>query len=200
MRGCIPRQLYLYGSFKYRAILRRLMTTLARINNDGSVTNITIRPSYAHKPKAVENLMKGLPDLVGPQTRSSDSIGSPDGHAWKLDDSGDTIHRHVLLESEKKLPEILRQIESASRELNHDPHMHIRGKYLTISCTTHVPPGLSMKDVKLARRINEILQDNPSATLEMSRPENAIPIEEKEDAERKNMEAIKKAKEECSCG
>lgn len=180
----------------HRILLRRCMATFARANRDGSITNIQIRPSYAHKPKAVENLLKGLPELLESRTSSTETGDVPGTPTWRLDDSGDTIHRHISLDAESDASPILQQIEVASRELNHDPHTHIDGTHLTISCTTHVPPGLSMKDVKLARRIDEILKGLGGGKDEGSRLEQ----KQMERGEKKNMEAIKKAKEDCSCG
>lgn len=172
------------------------MATFARTNRDGSTTDIQIRPSYAHKPKAVENLMKGLPELLESRTSSTDDTGGPGIASWRLDDSGDTIHRHVSLDAENDVSGILQQIEAASRELNHDPHTYVDGTHMTISCTTHVPPGLSMKDVKLAKRIDGILKGFVNGKNEMSR----LAQEQIENGEKKNMEAITKAKEDCSCG
>ena len=84
--------------------------------------------------------------------------------------------------------------------MNHDPHTHVDGTHLTISCTTHVPPGLSMKDVKLAKRIDEILESASSGEDGTSRVEKDITLEQIQNGEKQNMEAIRKAKEDCSCG
>lgn len=159
--------------------------------------NVQVQPSYPHKPKAVENLMKGLPELLEPKVNpSSDSQGTATG-AWEIDESGDTIHQHVSMSEEKDIISILRQIDDAARELNHDPHTHVDGTNLTISCTTHVPPGLSMKDVKLAKKIDAILNNFREPGVGLKSP---ISAEQKERAEKQNMEAIKKAKEDCNCG
>lgn len=181
------------------SVFRRWMATIARLNRDGSTTNIQIRPSYAHKPKAVENLMKGLPELFESKTSSTPKTNVPGISAWKLDDSGDTIHRHISLNTEKAISEILQQVEAASRELNHDPHTHVDGTNLTISCTTHVPPGLSMKDVKLAKRIDQILEGISNGKDDTLRVDRDISQDHLQNGEMLNMEAIKKAKEDCNC-
>lgn len=139
--------------------------------------------------------MKGLPELLEPKKNPS-SEHQVTG-AWEIDESGDTIHRHVSMSEEKDITSILQQINDAARELNHDPHTHIDGTNLTISCTTHVPPGLSMKDVKLAKKINAILNNFREPGVDLKSP---ISAEQKERAEKQNMEAIKKAKEDCNCG
>lgn len=181
----------------HRIMLRRSLATFTRYKHDGTKVNIEIRPSYAHKPKAVENLMKGLPDLLGPESSSSGNRTESSSAAWELDESGDTIHRHISLTEEKEISAILKQINEAAQDLKHDPHTHIDGTNLTISCTTHSPPGLSMKDVKLAKKIDVIIQD---ATSTNSESISVISPEQKQHAEERNMEAIRKAKEDCNCG
>lgn len=181
----------------HKLFFYRSLATFARVNRDGSTTSIEIRPSYPHKPKAVENLMKGLPELLNPTANSSGDGQSSRTGTWQIDDSGDTIHRHVSLNNEKAISSILEQIKTASSELNHDPHTHVDGTHLTISCTTHVPPGLSMKDVKLARKIDEILRSVSSGESVM---DSEVSREQRNAAEKQNIEAIRKAKEDCSCG
>ena len=57
-----------------------------------------------------------------------------------------------------------------AEEMGHHPHI-IRGKaedgqekFMTITCTTHSPRGLSVRDTNLARKINEILSDFETTT------------------------------------
>lgn len=152
--------------------------------------------------------MKSLPEILAANPKSSNGttqtspLPSPDSNSneWTLDDTGDTIHRHISFSNETLIPTILEQIKTASRDLNHDPHVYVDGARLTISCTTHVPPGLSMKDVKLARRINEILGDERLVLVSGGEAEGEGESEQRAHAERENMKAIKKAKEDCSCG
>lgn len=178
----------------HRILFRRSLATFTKLRHDGSKINIEIRPSYAHKPKAVENLMKSLPELL-----SSDN-SAPESGTWQLDESGDTIHRHVSMSKKDHIPSILQQIGDVADELKHDPHTHVDGTNLTISCTTHVPPGLSMKDVKLARRIDAILKRLAEEKGTTTTFTSALTFEQKQRAEKLNMEAISKAKDDCNCG
>jgi len=164
----------------------------------GGTTTIEIRPSYPQKPKAVENLLAGLPALLTDAGMPTSAVTSFATQGWDLDESGDTIHRYVEVTSEQDISSIWDQIKTASYELNHDPHIHTDGKQLTISCTTHVPPGLSMKDVKLARKINNILAEINMADV---RHDDEVDIlTQRQRGREYNMAAIRKAKLACSCG
>lgn len=167
-------------------------------SKDGVVTTIEIRPSYPHKPKAVENLLASLPDLLTDAGMPISAIISFATEGWDLDEYGDTIHRYVEANSEQDIASMVDQIAVASKELKHDPHIHVDGKRLTISCTTHLPPGLSMKDVKLARTINDILGE--TGMVGGSHASEADLLTQRQRGREHNMEAIRKAKLECNCG
>lgn len=183
----------------YRTILRRSIATFTKLGHDGTKTKIELKPSYPHKPKAVENLVKGLPELLKPAIGLTDDSNSTTAGNWNLDESGDTIHRHVSLQGKSEISSILQQIERAAEELNHDPHTLVDGTNLTISCTTHQPPGLSMKDVRLAQKVDAILKGFALASREDG-PAMSVSDEQRKYAEQRNMEAVKRAKEDCSCG
>jgi len=164
----------------------------------GNTMRIEIRPSYPHKPKAVENLLASLPGLLTDADIPISAIRTFTTEGWDLDESGDTIHRYVEVDSEQAISSILDQIRTASNELGHDPHVHTDGKQLTISCTTHVPPGLSMKDVKLAKRIDGILEGMDTAGI--TQADEADILTQRQRGREHNMDAIRKAKLDCRCG
>jgi len=167
-------------------------------SKDGNVTTIEIRPSYPHKPKALENLLASLPELLTDAGMPISAIISFATEGWDLDEYGDTIHRYVEVDSEQDITPLVDQIAASSKELKHDPHIHVDGKQLTISCTTHLPPGLSMKDVKLAKRINDIL--GTTGMVGGSHTSEADLLTQRQRGREHNMEAIRKAKLECNCG
>lgn len=167
-------------------------------SKDGHVTTIEIRPSYPHKPKAIENLLASLPELLTDAGMPLNAITSFATEGWDLDEYGDAIHRYVEVTSEQDIASVLDYIAAAAQELKHDPHIHSDGKQLTISCTTHLPPGLSMKDVKLARRINDILREAGMVTA--SHASEADILTQRQRGREHNMEAIRKAKLDCNCG
>lgn len=124
---------------------------------DGQSTTRTVAPSYPHKPKAVANVKRGLEAILQSET----SLYTPQTRSrWQLDDNGYTIHKHIRTlggRDQRKWVTIQSRIDLATNELHHDPHILVNPLVTTISLTTHVPPGLSMKDIKLARVIDEIL-------------------------------------------
>lgn len=168
------------------------------VGKNGTTTRIHVQPSYPHKPKAVENLLKQLPALLTAASMPVSTIKSFTTDGWDLDEGNDTIHRYLLLQNESDVDSIITAIEAASRDLNHDPHIHVDGSRLTISCTTHVPPGLSMKDVKLAKRIDEILAD--IVVYPGHEEKEADILTQRQRGREHNMEAVRKAKLECGCG
>lgn len=167
-------------------------------SGDGGITTVEIRPSYPHKPKAVENLLASLPGLLTDAGMPASAIDTFANKGWDLDESGDTIHRYVGVQSERDMSSILDHIKAVSSELKHDPHIHIDGNQLTISCTTHVPPGLSMKDVKLARKVNDILTE--AGITGVTHTDKAEILTQRQRGREHNMEAIRKAKLDCGCG
>lgn len=124
---------------------------------EGQPTKVKVVPSYPDKPRAVANLMKGLQSILQSEVSLYSRNISP---YWQLDDNGYTLHKHIHTlngRDQRKWSTTQSRIEMASKELHHDPHILVNPLVTTISLTTHVPPGLSMKDVKLARMVDEIL-------------------------------------------
>lgn len=178
----------------------RSMVSFDLVSDDGTTTKVHVQPSYPQKPKAIENLLKQLPPLLTAASMPIGAIKSFNTNGWDLDESGDTIHRYVKLQRQQDLSRVLEDIEAASRELNHDPHIDNDGTQLTISCTTHVPPGLSMKDVKLAKRIDEILANVALEDASEEEIDEAEILIQRQKGRERNMEAIRKAKLNCDCG
>ena len=85
---------------------------------------------------------------------------------WYLSPSADAIHRTFGLETETAQRDSLASIKETADEMNHHPHIEIQSPppnkahpwILHVTCTTHRPPGLSMRDVRLAGKIDEIVE------------------------------------------
>lgn len=175
-------------------------TSIDIMTSGGTTEQLKVTPSYPTKPKAVENLLNGLRELVsfGP---SSDSAVSYETNFWLLDREGNAIHRHFELYDQRAVQEFLVSVKTISDGVNHHPHYNVQGHLLTITCATHVPPGLSMKDVKLARLINQSYED-----FKASQPRViSAGIEQREIdmlrtfAETQNNLEIQRAKDSCNC-
>ncbi|KIW66799.1 hypothetical protein PV04_06093 [Phialophora macrospora] len=145
---------------------------------DGKV----ITQRFSPTPKAnLDRLAKALSELMqtpehqpvieGLNEEGRDRPGITFGMMeWYLDPEGDTIHRHIALPSAGELNTIEELILRRADEMDHHPHIN-RGKVedradmcMTITCTTHSPRGLSVRDMKLAQKINEILADFDTLT------------------------------------
>lgn len=174
-------------------------TVPLELTAEGITTKIHVKPSYIHKPKAVENLLKNLPTLLTDAVMPATEIQSFSTKAWDLDEAADTIHRYVAVH-ETDVPQITADIEAASEAENHHPHIHSDGSHMTISCTTHVPPGLSMKDVKLAKLIDKILDNYNIDFGRESDSSEADILTDRQRGREHNMEAVRKSKLACSCG
>lgn len=131
------------------------------IDRGGQKIKREIDASYPDKPKAVENLLKRLSTLRLLESPS----GTPhNSHGWELDPSGYILHRYTSYNSYEDLKQARREINRAAEELNHDPHIFeavTKGTnlpHMLISCTTHYPAGLSVKDAKLAQAVDQILE------------------------------------------
>ena len=166
----------------------------------GNTTKIHIKPSYGHKPQAVENLLKTLPELLTDASMPTKTINSFSTRGWDLDESGDVIHRYTLLYNKDDFHQILPQVKAASKELNHDPTISLHENRLLFSCGTHSPPGLSMKDVKLAKKIDEILAKVDIDFGRQQYPTEAGILAHRQDARKATMGRIQRAREKGTCG
>lgn len=180
-------------------------------SSSGTPTRIHIRPSYPHKPKAVQNLLNpetGLPSLLTEVGMPLSSIKSFTTHGWDLDEHGDAIHRYIHIRDLVQQQRVFDGIKEEAKTLNHDPHIDSsRNGHITITCTTHSPPGLSMKDVHLARAVSGILD----GVVEIAESDTAEPQSVRGGLEadiftlrqrgrERNRAAIEEAKKSCNCG
>lgn len=130
---------------------------------------------------------------------------------WYLDPEGDAIHRHIVLASAEELDSVQTLIMQRADELGHHPHITC-GKnedsedmLMTITCTTHSPRGLSVRDTRLARAINEVLCDfrsttvpSPDASQDLDGLRSRI-VAQREYMIAINRAEINKALENCAC-
>jgi len=88
--------------------------------------------------EAVSNALKGLVD-------------------W----SGDTkaISRTAQLPTFPDAIAVVDRVAVVAEERNHHPDIDIRWRTLTFRCATHSAGGVTRLDIELARRIDEIVQD-----------------------------------------
>jgi len=131
------------------------------IGHSGQKIQREINASYPEKPRAVKNLLKMLSSL---SLLASPSGTAYNSHGWELDSSGRILHRYASFKSSQDAERARREIQQAASELKHDPHIcedfseDTSLPYMLISCTTHHPVGLSLKDAKLAAKVDEILE------------------------------------------
>lgn len=183
------------------------------LNSNGSSIRIPIRASYPHKPKAIKNLLNpknGLPQLLTEVGMPFDPIRSFSTQGWDLDEHGDAIHRYLEIRDLVKRQRVLAKIHESAKSLYHDPHVYVSSDgCVTITCTTHNPPGLSMKDVHLARAINCImdevdnekqlpLADSHSSTRGSGSEADILTLRQR--GREQNRAAIEEAKKSCNCG
>ena len=128
---------------------------------------------------------------------------------WELDTEGDAIHRHIALSSPGECERVLQRIMAVADEVNHHPHI-AQGKEgeescMTITCTTHSPRGLSVRDTRLAKTINKVLECydvmrpahlGATADLEQAKARIAAQRERTIDI---NRQAISEALASCAC-
>jgi 4a-hydroxytetrahydrobiopterin dehydratase len=88
--------------------------------------------------EAVSNALKGLVD-------------------W----SGDTkaISRTAQLPTFPDAIAVVDRVAVVAEEMNHHPDIDIRWRTLTFRCATHSAGGVTRLDIELARRIDEIVQN-----------------------------------------
>ncbi|EXJ66942.1 uncharacterized protein A1O5_10137 [Cladophialophora psammophila CBS 110553] len=155
--------------------------------------------STPETPKTGDLSLKHSPGL---------SFGTPQ---WQLDPLGDAIHRHTAHPSARECEQVEELIMSEAERMNHHPHI-TRGtidgenKYMTITCTSHSPRGLSIRDTRLANKINATL-DAFNVTEPMS-PDDTRDLDEvkkhfaahRERMIALNRQQISEALESCSCG
>lgn len=146
-------------------------TITFRLENGSEITQ-QFRPT----PKAkTEKMVAALGTLLSNDTSTatcetpSASFGT--SH-WILDPLGDAIHRHLALTSPEDCDRVEKAIMEEADKMNHHPHIARVSDNdqqtidcLTVTCTTHSPRGLSVRDTRLAARIDELLTG-----IEVTRP------------------------------
>ncbi|MBO0883142.1 MAG: 4a-hydroxytetrahydrobiopterin dehydratase [Mycobacterium sp.] len=81
------------------------------------------------------------------------AIASLDG--WSGDATG--LRRTVELPGFPQAIAVVDRVAVVAEEMDHHPDMDIRWNTLTFSCVTHAMGGVTERDVRLARQINEIV-------------------------------------------
>jgi 4a-hydroxytetrahydrobiopterin dehydratase len=78
-----------------------------------------------------------------------------------VDWSGDTkaITRTAELATFPDAIAVVDRVAVAAEEMNHHPDIDIRWRNLTFRCATHSAGGVTRLDIELARRIDEIVQN-----------------------------------------
>lgn len=74
---------------------------------------------------------------------------------WSGDPAG--ITRTVELASFPAAVTVVDRVAVVAEELDHHPDIDIRWRTLTFRCVTHSAGGVTLRDVELARRIDEIV-------------------------------------------
>ncbi|OAP60311.1 hypothetical protein AYL99_05313 [Fonsecaea erecta] len=189
-------------------------TVTFRLNNGETITQKISPTPKANRDKLANALASLLstPETFKPSNLSlKPSSGLSFGTTqWHLDALGDAIHRHTAHPSAKEREEAEKLIMAEAEEMNHHPHI-ARGefggedKYMTITCTTHSPRGLSVRDTRLAHKINAILD-----AFEAMEPMSIDAAQDLGEAEKQlavhrermialNRQKISEALESCSC-
>ncbi|WP_406105625.1 4a-hydroxytetrahydrobiopterin dehydratase [Micromonospora globbae] len=75
---------------------------------------------------------------------------------WSGDSSG--ISRTVELASFPDAIAVVDRVAVVAEELDHHPDIDIRWRTLTFRCVTHSAGGVTVRDLELARRIDEIVR------------------------------------------
>ena len=70
---------------------------------------------------------------------------------------GSIIKRSVTLASFPAAIKLVHAVADAAESADHHPDMDIRFNQVTFALTTHDSGGLTMKDMELARRIDELV-------------------------------------------
>lgn len=119
---------------------------------DGSTRKVTIRPTpKAPATKLTEELISLLE--VSP--------GSP--AVWTLDMQGDAVHCAAVVPTRAEADKIKSRITVIADEMKHHPHVSaddmVLGCQMLITCTTHNPKGLGLRDVRLAAAVSGVMKE-----------------------------------------
>ena len=78
-----------------------------------------------------------------------------DTNGWRL--RGKRINRLFVFEDFVDGMKFLNRVARIAESMNHHPDIDIRYNRIRLSLTTHDEGGLTIKDFKLARRINKLV-------------------------------------------
>lgn len=134
----------------------------------GGLLHRNIKASY---PKNAHKVVAELNALFHEQSEEASSKGSR-YLGFLLDPSCDSITSSTFRSTKEEVVYVVKEILSVADELNHHPTITVSGGNGTswlfyVTCMTHNPPGLSVKDPRLARKIREILSDLKAVTQEI---------------------------------
>jgi 4a-hydroxytetrahydrobiopterin dehydratase len=116
------------------------------------------------RPETLTTQLSPLLSAHMPALKSTRSVGSK---GWSLALKGDTIIRFFAFDTEADAARFVDSVRKVADEMDHHPeivtiadpiHDTSPLRYVAISCSTHRPPGLSMRDVRLARKIDELAE------------------------------------------
>lgn len=116
------------------------------------------------RPETLTTQLSPLLSAHMPALKSTRSVGSK---GWSLALKGDTIIRFFAFDTEADAARFVESVLKAADEMDHHPEIATIAdpihdtsplRYVAISCSTHRPPGLSMRDVRLARKIDELAE------------------------------------------
>ncbi|WP_067667746.1 4a-hydroxytetrahydrobiopterin dehydratase [Nocardia miyunensis] len=74
--------------------------------------------------------------------------------------TGDSIARTVQASSFPAGIDLVGRVATAAEEANHHPDIDIRWRKVTFTLSTHSEGGLTARDVALAKRIDQLAQQN----------------------------------------
>jgi pterin-4a-carbinolamine dehydratase len=115
-------------------------------------------------PETLTTQLSPLLSAHMPALKSTRSVGSK---GWSLALKGDTIIRFFAFDTEADAARFVDSVLKVADEMNHHPEIATIAdpihdtsplRYVAVSCSTHRPPGLSMRDVRLARKIDELAE------------------------------------------
>ena len=112
------------------------------------------------KPETLTAALSPLLALPSGREESSGEKVSFGSMVWRLTKNMNSISRPFSFENEADAASFVEAVSAAAEEINHHPDIIKRryktDTYVVISCSTHHPPGMSMRDVRLAKKINEL--------------------------------------------
>ena len=140
--------------------------SLPLVEYDSSLGRVrrNVLVSAKTSPETLTTQLSPLLSAHMPALKSTRSIGSK---GWSLALKGDTIIRFFAFDTEADATRFVDSVLKVADEMNHHPEIATIAdpihdtsplRYVAISCSTHRPPGLSMRDVRLARKIDELAE------------------------------------------